>query len=364
VNFEENRMGKIEGSTLTRDRTLDVLRAVATVRVVLYHTSLNPLWSWFAAMPAMFFVGGALYAQSLERHSTGEVLWSRSRRILIPFWSWAAMVFVVFTVNGTWGTGKYGWSGIPGFVLPIVPPAGPGGTLYWTSMTLWYINAYFLCMLLGLPLRRLHQRAPRFTLVLLFIPILVSGLLRAPVIGVMGNLFFWVLGYSFHDRRASLPGRRTCLGVAVGASVAGVAYAVGTGGLGQLTTGVPFLNWAVGLAWVAFTVAIGPQINQALRWRPFDVSVQVIQQRAMTIYLWHALVNELMVRYTNISTSVVLRSAMVLLLTAALTLLLGWIEDYAADRPLRVIPALRVAELRKRPAALLAVQPLHEVTSM
>lgn len=361
-------MGKIEGSTLTRDRTLDVLRAVATIRVVLYHTSLNPLWSWFAAMPAMFFVGGALYAQSLERHSTRQVLWSRSRRILIPLWSWAAMVFVVFTINGTWGTGKYGWSGIPGFVLPIVPPAGPGGSYYWTSMTLWYINAYFLCMLLGIPLRRLHQRAPQLTLILLFIPILVSGLLRAPVIGVMGNLFFWVLGYSFHDRRASLPSRRSCMGVAVGASVAGVAYAVGTGGFGQLTTGIPFLNWAVGVAWVAFTVAIGPQINRALRWRPFDVSVQVIQQRAMTIYLWHALaiglVNEVMVRYTNISTSVLLRAALVLVLTVALTLLLGWIEDYAADRPLRVIPALRAADVPRGHTTVLPVQRLREVTSM
>jgi len=70
---------------------LDVLRAVATIRVVLYHASGDSRWSWFAAIPVMSFVGGALYAASLDRRPPLHALGQRLRRIVIPLWAHRAL---------------------------------------------------------------------------------------------------------------------------------------------------------------------------------------------------------------------------------------------------------------------------------
>ena len=310
------------------------------MRVVLYHASSDPRLSWFAAMPAMFFVGGALFAKSIDNRPPLEVLRSRSRRIVVPVWAWSAMVFTAYTVAGVWGQVPK-W-GIPGFILPILPAVGARGQWYWTWMTLWYLTAYLLFMLIGIPLRKLQKRAPVWTLVVLAVPIVVSGVLRQPALGVpTGNLLFWVLGYYFHDRRDHLPSRQVCLGVAGASTVVALAYSGAVTGLAVVTTSVPFLNAAVGLAWVALTLALGPQINRAIKVHWFDYMIRWFQMRAMTIYLWHALavgvIAEMARRHPAQLDQLGIRVFLALALTVVLTLALGWIEDFAAGRPMRVI---------------------------
>ncbi len=341
---------------------LDVLRAVATVRVVIYHASGDPKWSWFAAMPAMFFVGGALYAKSLDGKPAMGVLRHRLRRILIPMWSWSLVVFVVYSVAGRWSDVPV-W-GIVGFLFPILPPVGPGGSgdpLYWTWMALWYLNAYVIFMVVGIPLRRLHQRHPVATLAILGIPVLLSGLLRVDALGALtSNLFFWALGYSYHDRRRQLPSSRTLAAVGVGAGVVAVGYAAAVTGFGVTTTSSPFLNASVGLVWVGLAVALTAPINRAAGQPLVGSTVEWIQKRALSIYLWHALATGVVIEMSKGRTVLdhtVPRVAVVLALTFLIVLAVGWVEDLAAGRTTHVWPLQRdtvdlsdaPVDLRSRP---------------
>jgi len=339
-------MGDAIGTT-TRDRTLDVIRAIATVRVVIFHTSGEPRWSWVAAMPLMFFVGGALFAGSLDRRSVREVLPQRLKRIVVPLWAWGILVAISITIAGAWA--EVPWWGIPGFLVPILPAVGPrgaGNPLYLTWMALWYINAYVVFMLVGIPLRKLQQRAPRLTLALLFAPVVLSGITGNLAIGApTAHLAFWVLGYAYHDARRRLPSTTTLSVVGVGSAVAGVAYAFATTGTNVVVTGIPFLTATIGLAWVCGLLVAGPLLRQLVEIPLLDRIVVFIQQRALTIYLWHAaaiaLAAVLAERFPIVTESTILRIGVVFALTFALCLMVGWIEDLAADRPMRLWPLTR-----------------------
>ena len=322
---------------------LDVLRAVATIRVVIYHASGDPKWSWFAAMPAMFFVGGALYAKSLDGKPAAQVLRHRLRRILIPMWSWSLLVFVIYSVAGRWSDVP-GW-GIVGFLFPILPPVGPGGSadaLYWTWMALWYLNAYVIFMIVGVPLRRFHQRHPLATLAILGIPVLLSGLLRVDELGALtSNLLFWALGYTYHDRRKQLPSSRTMAVVGIGSGVVAVGYAAAVTGFGVTTTSSPFLNASVGLVWVALAVALTSPINRLAGQRVVGSTVEWIQKRALSIYLWHALATGVVIEMSEQRAGLehtLPRVALVLGLTFLIVLVVGWVEDLAAGRATHVWP--------------------------
>ncbi len=69
---------------MPRDSFLDAVKALAITRVVLWHTWAWWWLSWIAAMPAMFFVSGALLGGSLERHGYVATLRSRLHRLLCP----------------------------------------------------------------------------------------------------------------------------------------------------------------------------------------------------------------------------------------------------------------------------------------
>lgn len=330
-----------------RSRFLDLIRAGATLRVFLYHAT-GVVWlSWIAAMPAMFVVSGALYARSLERRPWPELLPVRSRRILLPWAAWSAFVIVLYTAAGQWSRVP-GW-GVVGFVFPLAPArgagSGPSDPYYWTWMTLWYVTAYLWCMLVGIPLRQAHRRAPLLTLAALAAPVLLSGVLRAPALGALTiNVFFWVLGYSLADRH--LDGLRGIRGV-VGAAVLGgigLAYGGAVTGFRVVITEQPFLTLTMGGALVALLLSVRPWLERVAGASVVAYPVELFKQRAMTIYLWHAasvgLVGRLIAHGRLDAANLAGRLGIAAAVTAALVLALGWIEDLAAGRPGRLWPDL------------------------
>src|SRR5687767_12660492 len=70
-----------------RERFLDLLRAVALIRVVAYHTF---GYAWFSivfpSMGVMFALAGSLMASSLERAPGSRVVRNRVRRLLPSLW--------------------------------------------------------------------------------------------------------------------------------------------------------------------------------------------------------------------------------------------------------------------------------------
>jgi peptidoglycan/LPS O-acetylase OafA/YrhL len=322
---------------------------VATIRVVIYHASGAVIWSWFAAMPVMFFVAGSLYAGSLDRRPTREVLRHRFRRLLIPLWAFTAVVFAVYTAAGAWGTVPR-W-GIIGFLIPVLPAVGPHRvvepTLYWTWMALWYINAYAVFLVVGIPLRRLQRRWPKATLAVLVLPVILSAVLREPNLGALTcNLVFWTLGYVYHDNQDRLPRRSLLLAGAAVSAFLGVAYAGAVTGLAVLTTAIPFLNLTIGLAWLGLALGTKELIAATLRIRPVDIAVRWLQQRALTVYLWHAAAIGLVVMicdHLHLTLRYGILSVAVLAVTYVISTAMGWLEDLAADRRPRLVPVLRPA---------------------
>ena len=83
-----------------RDRYLDLLRALALVRVVFYHT-FN--WTWlpivFPSMGVMFALAGSLMVRSLKRPAL-SVIRGRLRRLLPPMWLFGAVVVPLMFLEG------------------------------------------------------------------------------------------------------------------------------------------------------------------------------------------------------------------------------------------------------------------------
>src|SRR3954453_12257866 len=84
-----------------RNRYLDLLRAAAIVRVIVYHLF---GWPWLSiALPAMgimFALAGSLTAASLEKRAGRQVVFARLRRLLPPLWLLGLLAVPVMLVIG------------------------------------------------------------------------------------------------------------------------------------------------------------------------------------------------------------------------------------------------------------------------
>src|SRR5262245_27473082 len=120
-----------------RNRYFDVVRAVAIVRVVLYHsTGFVSLTVVFPAMGVMFALAGSLMAASLDRYGARAV-GRRLRRLLPPLWLVGALfVPAMMLVGGL----PIGWH-LLRWVLPLQDPVANG----WGTNVLgivWYLREY------------------------------------------------------------------------------------------------------------------------------------------------------------------------------------------------------------------------------
>ena len=104
-------------------------------------------------MPAMFFVTGALLEGSLERRGLRATLWPRLRRLLIPYWVYAACCWVAMLVDG--------WRPTVGdalrWAVPLVDPTG-SDALPGLWIPLWYLRAYLWFLLASGVIRWVQQR--------------------------------------------------------------------------------------------------------------------------------------------------------------------------------------------------------------
>lgn len=67
-------------ASVGRDPALDLLRSIALARVVLWHTFAATWMTFFAAIPVLFFVAGALLAVSRDGRSYPSVVRGQGRR--------------------------------------------------------------------------------------------------------------------------------------------------------------------------------------------------------------------------------------------------------------------------------------------
>ena len=131
--------GSDRPTTPGRNHWLDAVRGVAVMRGVVWHTFATAFLSWtISTMPAMFFVAGSLLAHSLDKRPFRQLLRTRLKRLLIPYWVLGGLLLAVLAlvhrVDGTAGT-DMSPSQFLAWIVPLVDPRGSAWEAGWMLPT-------------------------------------------------------------------------------------------------------------------------------------------------------------------------------------------------------------------------------------
>ncbi|MDL5157301.1 glycosyltransferase [Actinomycetospora termitidis] len=347
---------------LERTRWLDVLRAIALVRVIGYHVV---GWGWlsfvFPSMGVMFALGGSLMLASLARAEAVDVIGRRLKRLLPPFWLFGLIVVPVMLWHGF---GPDEAPPVTEWLFWFVPVLDPPGSEWAGDATvvLWYIRTYLWLVLLTPALLWAWRRRPALAITVPLVVVALDALLGGAVrdFGAFGTALVdasifagcWMLGFAHRDgslRRMPWGWALLAAGVAIGAGVAW-ALANPAGDVGIDLNDIPLGQALVSLGAVLLVLRYTPRLAWLERIPLLGRVITVINARAVTIYLWHnvaialaPLVDE---RLGWSSTGAMVGTAVVL--TVVLALGLGWIEDVAAGRRPALIPGPAQRPLRPR----------------
>ena len=326
-----------------RNRYLDLLRAVAIVRVVVYHST-----GWVAltvalpAMPVMFALAGSMMAASLDRSGPLAVE-RRLRRLLPSMWAIALIAVPAMLLTGlAWDWKVLYWA------FPLQDPPANG----WGSMALsatWYLRDFLWFVLLSPLVLPVFRRFPRLTLVIPYAALTAFTLLGATPHPIVRDLALyggaWLLGFAHHDGLLHRMDRRRLIGLATVLAVAGAAWILThPGPRGYDLNDIPLGNALWSAAFILVVLGFAPVATAARAGR----LVEILNARALTIYLWHV---PIIVAVTKIGeahglptrgfTGISWRFVVIVALVTLAVLAFGWVEDFAAARPLRLVPGGR-----------------------
>lgn len=347
-----------------RNRYIDVLRAVALFRVITFHlfgSDLLPLV--FPSMGLMFAFGGSLMASSLDRSAGGPllVLRRRLRRLLPPLWA-LGLVLVPIMLAAGWtaeddlaqpaGLRLLAW------VVPVIEP--PGSDLgYDMTLPLWYLRTYLWLMLLSPVLLWLWRRSAVTMMALPIVGVLLASTgivsLGGPLgDGLLSTMIFaacWMLGFAHQDGRLQKVSFPLVLVSGALLCAAGLAWAfthpIGEGAL-PLVSDIPLAQtlFSLGFAMVLLRVPVtfaGVERLPAIRGL-----VDVVNRRAITIYLWHSVAIRLFQSWLDhrgwadqlegTAWDPYVQLGGTLLVLFGLLLAVGWVEDLAARRRPSLLP--------------------------
>jgi peptidoglycan/LPS O-acetylase OafA/YrhL len=341
-----------------RDRYFDTLRAVAIVRVVAFHAF---PYAWleliFPSMGVMFALGGSLMVKSLDRSVAGAVR-NRVRRLLPALWVMGLILVPLML--------RHGWPDCPAWphlllwVVPVAnPPASDFG--YSAAGVLWYLVTYLWLVLLSPVLLKLYRRARLATVLLPLagLALILFGHIPGTVLqNVFAYASCWVLGMA--HREGDLARLRTplVLGLA-GACVAGSlgwAFAHQDGN-GLDLTGRPLAYAIYSIGFVLLLLRWSPRVSWA------GGFVSMVNNRAVTIYLWHNVAITLAValfvplklwRIPGQGLEDAVDFGLALVMLAVAVLAVGWVEDLAARRRPRLSPFVASAPAVGAPVVALS----------
>jgi len=378
------------GPQAGRDRYLDLLRALALVRVVIYH---NFSWTWlplvFPSMGVMFALAGSLMARSLSRPAM-SVIRGRMRRLLPPLWMFGAVLLTAMIIDG-WGPNSEGhphwwWGHLVFWILPLSTPpfaahlSGFGHHLPSTwaeqvAVPLWYLRAYLWFVLLSPLMLKAVRRLPWVTML---VPLALSAFLNSGLVDQSGRVMetatdfttfasCWLLGMAHHEGLLRRIPQYVVPSIAPLVLVAGYWWLqqspVDNPRIGPDLEAVPLAQaiWSFGS--VLLLLHLSPSWEN---WpRPlerFNGVVSLLNSRAVSVYLWHSvalvltepLIDPLWSNdffYAHLQW--LLSSQWLPLLVAVPLILLalvlfGWVEDVAAKRRPRLFPYPRRSKGQRR----------------
>lgn len=329
-----------------RNRYLDLLRAVAVVRVVVYHvTGWATMTLVFPAMSVMFALAGSLMAASLYRFGTAAV-GRRLRRLLPSFWVLGAILVPAMLLSGLAFT--------PKLLLWLFPVADPPRNDWGIPVLgpIWYLRNYLWFVLVSPLALWLFRRFPLPTLIApyaLTVAIELGVYPNPPMVVQQFGLYFgaWVLGFAHQAGMLRRLANRVLWPTAIALVALGGWWNLtqpGTKGLDL--NGNPLANalWSAGV----ILVVLGREPARTAwidRNAFFSRLVTLVNRRALTVYLWHMafvaaltpLVDLVGWSHQNLL-GLAIRVVLVFALLGVVIMLVGWVEDVAARRRPELIP--------------------------
>ncbi len=341
-----------------RDGYFDTLRAVAIVRVVAYHAFHYAVLALvFPSMGVMFALGGSLMASSLDRSKGSTVIRGRVRRLLPALWV-MGLVLVPLMLVSDWGHRPF-WPGLLLWIVPLAtPPAGHGGgdVAAEGAGVLWYLSTYLWLVLLSPLLLRLYRKqriltivVPLIALALLHNEPLTTGSSTVTTAGyVLTFLPCWLLGFAHRDADLRKIRPAVVYPLAALCMVAGLGWVLGHPGPGGLDlVPYPLAHALYSMGFVLALLRVSPPMGWLARLPLLQRIVAALNNRAVTIYLWHNVVITVAIlagdrlELWGLRQGAVIYlvfTAIALLLLATTVLALGWVEDLAARRRPRLRP--------------------------
>ncbi|MBT2491207.1 acyltransferase [Streptomyces sp. ISL-96] len=361
-----------------RDRYLDLLRATALIRVVLFHTV---GWAWltvvFPSMGVMFALAGSLMARSLSRPAAG-VIRDRIRRLLPPLWVFGAMM-LGFMFYAGWRAsaedGLWWWLKILNYLVPVGAPPFPWavgtdtdllGTGWAVSaiVPLWYLRTYLWFVVASPLLLMAFRRSPWLTMLA---PIALTAVIETGLVTIPGETgsavsafaqfgACWILGFAHQDGLLKKIPRYIVVSSAAMVMAFGLWWASGhLTEEGWNLNAIPLAQatWSLGFTTILLTYSPSWQRLPG-RLARFDKLVTLFNNRAITIYLWHNILILLAVPLIDLLWKIpfvsdnfaemlgnsyqFLTFVLVWPLLALMILAVGWVEDVAGRRSPRLWP--------------------------
>jgi peptidoglycan/LPS O-acetylase OafA/YrhL len=360
-----------------RNRYLDLLRAAAIVRVIVYHLF---GWPWLSlllpAMGVMFALAGSLAAASLEKRAARKVVVSRLRRLLPPLWLLGLIAVPAMLALG-WASERHGqhpfdlrhaWHLVFWFFPLGDPPGSDRASDLWDP--LWYIRTYVWFLLLSPLMYLAYRRIGWFAIAAPIAAIVVLDKTGFTLPDTADSAMWdfvtygacWMLGFAHYDGRLRRMGSGTLVFGALMLGAVALYWQQGhQGDQPWDLNDVPESQALWSLAFVLLVLRWEPSMTWLPRVRPLDRLVTLLNARAVTIYLWHNLAITAVWPILSLLTlgGVTLDDighgmdapvdlAATLLLTMLAVLAFGWVEDLAAKRRPRLWPTAAPA-LRRTP---------------
>lgn len=334
-----------------RTRIYDVVRAIAIVRVFFWHATGWETLTWFAALPVMFYLNGTFMAASLEKSGMVPTLQKRLRRLMWPYWMFAASMLLFMYLYDGWRVAEAA-NGLA-WVFPYAVPEGALWQQGWLTEPLWYVRTY-IWLLITTPLLWLIVKRGKLGGVLAWSSgaWLMSRFLGNSWWAVQDYVAFagcYMLGM-VGARQAWRGSQTSTIGV-----LGGIGF-LGSILLDGVPTGTVNHDHALQLS-LGFLLVSGIEAGRRAleaakpttlpaRKRVFDLGrsawwrvVSHINARSVSIYLWHpALIGVSFLLVGRVGLGVFLTPAAIavsIVLTYVATSILGVVEDYAAAKDIR-----------------------------
>jgi peptidoglycan-N-acetylglucosamine deacetylase len=356
-------------SPKSRDRFLDLLRLISVLRVVALHTATKPPviylpWiQWiFPGMPEVFFVSGAVTAAALRKRGAGGVVIKRLRRLLPPYYVYAAVALGVMYVTDARSAApdasldRGDWLS---FLFPVVRPTGSvTRVVLWGH--LWFLTSFLWVLTLSPLLHWLYRKAKLWSLLvhLLAFALVISAQkfgwfpVRSEYIDIAMFGWFFQLGFAYDDGTLQHlnPRKHFCLGLgllAMGWLVAERIEPIWRKPVGSLKPNELYssstAHFLVGAGWMFLAFAARVPITNWLSQHRAR-AVDVVTQRTYTLFIWGPAANAVAMAASRKVGGAEGNIGVYLLVTAAtlcgLLLLFGWIEDWASSRKPRLLPVV------------------------